>query len=254
LERLGHELVRETGLILILDYDGTLTPIVPSPQEANLSPSVRDTLRRLAENPRVRLAILSGRTLRDIRARVGLKKVVYGGCHGLEIRGAGVRFKYPLANTKLRQLSRASGVLASGLERFPGALLERKGLTVSLHYRRVPPGQQRALLDFAAGVARQAPGLMSLPGKNVLELLPRVRWGKGEAVLWIRRRLAQALRSRPTITVYAGDDATDATAFAALEGRGVTVRVGGHRDRADHAVENVRAIHALLRWLARTIG
>lgn len=245
---------RGAGLILILDYDGTLAPIVPSPQKATLSPSARETLRRLAENPRARLAILSGRSLRDIRARVRLRNVVYGGCHGLEIGGAGVRFKHPMASAKLRELSGASRVLARRLERFPGAFLEHKGLTVSLHYRRVPPGRQASLLDFAAGVARRAPGLTIVPGKNVLELLPRVRWRKGEAALWIRSRLARTLGSRPTLTVYAGDDITDETAFAALKGRGVTVRVGAHRGRADYAVENVRAIQALLRWLARGLG
>jgi trehalose-phosphatase len=95
---------------------------------------------------------------------------------------------------------------------------------------------------------------MILPGKNVLEFLPRVNWGKGEAVLWIRRRLARTLRSRRIVTLYAGDDATDEAAFATLQGRGVTIRVGAHRGRADYAVKNVREIHALLRWIARATG
>ena len=81
-----------------------------------------------------------------------------------------------------------------------------------------------------------------------------MNWGKGEAVLWIKKRLARTLRPRPALTVYTGDDITDEAAFAALEGHGVTVRVGAHRGRADYAVKNVKAVHALLRWLARGLS
>lgn len=98
------------------------------------------------------------------------------------------------------------------------------------------------------------PGLTILHGKNVLELLPRVNWGKGRAVLWIARRLASIRHRRRAVILYAGDDATDEAAFAALKGRGVTIRVGAGRGRADYAVASVRGIHALLRWIARTIG
>ena len=70
------------GLLLILDYDGTLTPIVPWPDAAVLAASVRGTLSRLTASGRARVAILSGRALADLRARVRLANVVYGGCHG----------------------------------------------------------------------------------------------------------------------------------------------------------------------------
>jgi trehalose 6-phosphate phosphatase len=95
---------------------------------------------------------------------------------------------------------------------------------------------------------------MILPGKNVIEFLPRVHWGKGQAVLWISRRLAPTPRAGRPVVLYAGDDATDEAAFAALKGRGITVRVGAERGGADYAVKNVGSIHALLRWIERAIG
>src|SRR5439155_232429 len=82
LDRLDRELGEGAGLVVILDYDGTLTPLVSSPGAAVLAPSVRATLARLAGSRRARLAILSGRGLADLRARVALNGVVYGGCHG----------------------------------------------------------------------------------------------------------------------------------------------------------------------------
>ena len=254
MERLGRELAAGGGLVLILDYDGTLTPIVSSPQAAHLALTHRETLRSLAENPGARLAILSGRSLPDIKARVGLGNVVYGGCHGLEIEGAGVRFRHPRARARSSRVGAAARLLARQLHRFPGAFLERKGVTVSLHYRGVSWQRRAGLLNLAAQVERRVPGLTILRGKNVLEFFPRVRWGKGKAALWISSRLTRKLRPRRVLTLYAGDDATDEAAFAALKGRGVTVRVGAGRGRADYAVKNVKAMYALLRWIGQAIG
>jgi len=254
LQRLRRGSARGGGLVLILDYDGTLTPIVSSPEAATLAPSPRETLRRLAAHPRVRLAILSGRSLADIKARVGLGNVVYGGCHGLEIEGAGVGFRHPQAGARVSLVRTAARLLARRLDRVPGAFLERKGLTVSLHYRRVARGRRDDLLRLAARVERQVPGLKILPGKDVVEFIPQVGWGKGQAASWIARRLARTLRPRHAVILYAGDDATDEAAFAALKGRGMTIRVGARRGGAAYAVRGVREIHALLRWIARTIG
>lgn len=185
---------------------------------------------------------------------MGLENVVYGGCHGLEIEAAGVRFRHPKAPPGAARVKAATLILARELRRFPGAFLELKGLTVAVHYRKVPRRRHAELLDLGTRVERKVRGLTSLTGKNVLEFLPRVRWGKGQAALWIARRSAAALRPRRAVILYAGDDATDEAAFAALKGRGVTVRVGGRRGLADYAVENVRGLHALLRWLLRAIG
>ncbi len=97
-DRLDRELGDGASLVAILDYDGTLTPLVASPGAATLAPSVRGTLARLAGCERTRLAILSGRGLADLRARVALEDVVYGGCHGLEIAGRDLHFRHPRAH------------------------------------------------------------------------------------------------------------------------------------------------------------
>ena len=185
---------------------------------------------------------------------MALRNVVYGGCHGLEIEGAGLRFKHPGARawrTRIRGMTR---LLSRQLERVPGAVLEPKGLAVSVHYRKVPPGRRRELGTLRERVEREAPGLLVLHGKNVLEFLPGLEWRKGQAALWIARRLVRTLRPGRALVLYAGDDATDADAFAALRGHGVTVRVGARRGRADYAVKNVRGLQALLRGIERAIS
>src|SRR5207249_10535375 len=99
LDRRGAGVGEGAGLIAIFDYDGTLTPLVATPEAAVLAPSVRATLGRLAGSERARLAILSGRGLSDLKARVALDGVVYGGCHGLEIAGRHPRLRHPRARS-----------------------------------------------------------------------------------------------------------------------------------------------------------
>ncbi len=236
----------------IFDYDGTLTPIIASPEAATLAPSIRATLARLASRERTRLAILSGRALGDVRTRVGLDDVVYGGCHGLEIEGGALRFRHP--HVRPSRLVAVRRRLAAGAAAIPGAHVEFKGLAVSLHYRRVAPSRRAAVRALAAGIARRTPGLTIIPGREVFDFIPRVRWNKGDAGRWIVRHARPTLPPGRPVVLYAGDDATDEAAFRALRGRGVTVRVGGGPSAAEYAVRSVAEVHALLRWLVLALG
>ena len=248
LARLERELACGAGLVAILDYDGTLTPIVPSPQTAILAPSVRTTLERLAASDRARLAILSGRALADVRARVALDDVIYGGCHGLEIRGGGLAFRHPRVRTA--SLVRARRTLVAAAEAIPGSRVEFKGLAVSLHYRHVAPAWRRAVRELVTRVLRGVPGLTLIPGREVFDFVPRVRWGKGEAACWIAYRARRTLPRGGSVVLYAGDDATDEAAFAALKGRALTVRVGNGPSAANYRVRDVREMQVVLRRLA----
>jgi len=238
--------------VAILDYDGTLTPIVTFPRAAVLAPSVRRTLARLAASERVRLAILSGRALRDVRARVRLDDVIYGGCHGLEIEGSGLRFRHPRASAA--RVVAARRALAAGAASIPGAHVEFKGLAVSFHYRRVAPSRHAEARALAAHVAQRMPDLRMIPGRAVFDFVPRVRWSKGAAARWIIDGVGRSLGPGAPVIVYAGDDTTDETAFTALRRRGLTVRVGRRAREAEYAVSGVRQMHALLRWIDRALG
>jgi trehalose-phosphatase len=197
------------------------------------------------------VAVLSGRALADLRARVGLAGLVYGGCHGLEIAGPGVRFRHP--GIRAARVTAARRLLLRRAARVPGAALEWKGLALALHDRRVPPARRAGVRALVADVACRFPDLAVIPGNRVYEFVPRVGWDKGAAARWIVRRLGPALGARPAV-LYAGDDTTDEAAFRALRGRGVTVRIGGGPSAAEYTVRGVAEVHALLRRLARAIG
>ncbi len=227
----------ERHLLLTTDFDGTLSNLAPTPDEAELSGEVQTALRTLAAHPRVTLAIVSGRRIEDVRARTGDIASFVGGLHGLEIVGPAGGFLHPA-------LGRVAPVVADiyrnatrALAWCRDAVLEDKTYALTLHVRRVPDEEAaQALGQFVALAqpALDADLLRVLPGAQVLELLPAVDWHKGKAVDWIR----SAVDVGPTAgvgVVYLGDDRTDEDAFATLGGRGVSIGVG---DRPhDHLIQ-----------------
>src|SRR5512138_3067733 len=120
-------------LILFLDFDGTLTPIVSRPSQAKLSRPVRETLRKLAY--RLPVIVISGRAPKDLRRRVGVEEVCYVGHHGLSCLEAGGKVTWlttPPRRTLVRRWLHAMRIAAEGIE---GAFVEDKGMTVALHDR-----------------------------------------------------------------------------------------------------------------------
>lgn len=241
-----------TRILLVLDFDGTLTPIVRRPDAARLHPAVRQTLRRLAADRRVRLAIVSGRSLADLRRRVGLPGIVYGGCHGLELRGPALRYTHPAARSARARLRAAGARLAAGLGGYPGARLEPKRCALAVHYRGVPPPAARRLRRLVERLAHEA-RLGILPGKRVWDLVPPGHAGKAAALRRLLREFRAPAGARRVLTLYAGDDTTDADVFRTLGRRILGVQVGGRRGLAAYRLPGVPALHTLLRRVADVV-
>ncbi|HWP36485.1 MAG TPA: bifunctional alpha,alpha-trehalose-phosphate synthase (UDP-forming)/trehalose-phosphatase [Gemmatimonadales bacterium] len=222
--RLAPWLVQRPVLALFLDYDGTLTPIVDRPEDAVLAPEAREILAQADRAGHVETVVVSGRSLEDIRARVGLPELTYVGNHGLEIEGPGIAFRHPDAMRYEDVVARA----AEALEALPvrGGRVERKGLTLSWHVRDIPPRERPLAEQSAAAVLRRA-GLVVTTGIDVIEGRPPIDWHKGSAVLHVlvhRHGPAWPTRVR---ALYVGDDRTDEDAFRSLRGLGRSIRVGG---------------------------
>jgi trehalose 6-phosphate phosphatase len=244
-----QSLLREyRRVLLFLDFDGTLTPIVDFPDQAVMLPRTRVTLRRLRDSGTFSITIVSGRALNDIRERVGMAGLTYAGNHGLEIWGEGLNFVEPEAVQRIKVLGELSRRLRERLRHIPGVEVENKVLTASVHFRRAERGSLdeirkavHAELAFSENIFRVTRGL------QVIEVRPRVDWNKGTAVRWIQ----QASASADTLSVYVGDDATDEDAFAALP-EGVTVRVGhAKRTAAGYYLDDQKAVTHFLAWLGQ---
>ena len=239
---------RSRHILLFLDYDGTLTPIAPSPEQATLPASTRSLLRTLSCHSRMTVALISGRALDELRRLVGLRKPIYVGNHGLEVWRRGRRTSVVVSGRFRKAVAGIRPRLASLAADSPGAILEDKRLSLSLHYRMVPQDQ---VAHLKAAFRREvlplvhAAELTVLHGKKVIEVRPRVNWTKGHAALWLVTRM----RRRSLLPIYIGDDRTDEDAFAALKG-GITIRVGAdRRSKARFYVRDIQEALAFLQWV-----
>ncbi len=233
-------------VLLGLDYDGTLTPIVEDPSQARLGPETREVLRALAARPNISVAILSGRTLDDLRTLVGLDGLIYAGNHGMDISGPGLRFVEAAAVAELDYLEPLAQTLACQLQPFPGAFVENKSLTISVHFRRVAPHQRDHLQGVVDNTLAEAKHHFCLTqGHKVWEIRPQVDWDKGQALRWIKDQLGY----REALVFYLGDDETDEDAFDALPGE-VTIKVGDPMDTcARFQVASPDDVREFLHWL-----
>jgi trehalose-phosphatase len=245
------------SVLLMVDYDGTLTPIVSEPSEAWLADGVKRDLRVLARSPRCRVAVISGRDLEDLRARATVGDVVYvvyAGCHGLEIVGPGFTFCHPDAEAQRPALLEVSRLLSERASDIEGMWVERKRLGVAVHYRHVRPESLPAVEALLAQVIQQEGARLKIfHGTKVIEVLPQVSWHKGACALWVRDWARRTLPA-PLLTLYLGDDWTDEQAFEALAGVAITVRVGAEptTSRAAYRLTSVAAVHRLLATIAAT--
>jgi trehalose 6-phosphate phosphatase len=123
--------------LLLFDYDGTLTPIVARPEDAVLDAGVRDLLAALAAQDRYIVGMVSGRGLEDLEERAAVPGLIYAGNHGLEICGPDLEFVHPGVAASSRTLDEAFGLLTASVARFPGARVEHKGASLTVHFRAV---------------------------------------------------------------------------------------------------------------------
>src|ERR671911_1562667 len=244
------------SVALLTDIDGTLAPIVPTPDLSEVSEEIRDSLRRLSRKCLL-VAAISGRKTEDALGLLGLEEVIYFGNHGFEILRDGEVEVIPEALPylerveELEQLAREE--LAPG-----GSFVEEKGVTASVHYRNVPREIGERSVEFVKSEGERL-GLRITVGRGVVEARPPIRADKGTAV----RTLVEEYR--PEKAMFMGDDTTDLDAFRELEklreeGKlqeilriGVASEEGPPEieTEADIVVVGVEGVTALLRQLVR---
>jgi trehalose-phosphatase len=223
---------RAKHILLFSDYDGTLTPIVESPELAHISESTRELLRALVDQHRITLGIISGRALADLRNMVAVNGAVYAGNHGFEIEGPGLSFVNPLAEEIQPFLRAISQILTLTLKTTRGVFIENKGLTLSVHFRQMANENIRSLKIIFQRLIKEAQvsGKFRItPGKKVFELRPAVDWNKGDAIKLLAEKYGQFNgKTNETLPIYLGDDLTDEDGFAAIGkyGNGIAVYVG----------------------------
>ena len=238
-------------VLLLFDYDGTLAPIVERPEAAAMPPRVRELLAGLSSSDKYLTGIVTGRSLRDVSARVGLTGLLYAGNHGLEIRGPGLDFVHEAAAGLALVQEPIAEALRKETSEIPGVIVEPKGLSLSMHYRMTPaPLVKRAENAFASAVAPfVTSGTVKVTsGKQVLEVRPNVEWDKGKAIAKLQETYPEA-----SLTLFFGDDVTDEDGFRVVQGTGgIAVLVGPARQPtvALHRVDSPEGVQEFLELLS----
>ncbi|GAB3613731.1 trehalose-phosphatase [Humibacter ginsengisoli] len=232
-------------LLVALDFDGTVSPLVDNPRDSRVLPAARAALNQLERMPDTWIAFVSGRPLAGLaRVTEADDEALLIASHGVEVRLTGGAVDVGLTEEESARLE----ALAAELERIvnvtPGSKLERKPVGLGLHTRGVPAEQARAA-DRASREAASSlgGGFLERAGKDILEFAVRDAT-KGDGVQRLREHVGA------TAVLYAGDDVTDEDAFAALHRGDVGVKVGPGETKAGHRVSDPDAVAALLARLA----
>jgi trehalose-phosphatase len=244
--RIRQRMVLAKRVTLLSDFDGTLVPLQRRPGDAQMPSSLRRLFRRLVRGG-IKVGIISGRAVQDVRNKVGIDGIWYAGSHGYFLtdpRGRPLCLLPPEISSQMKRVSRLLQWrfrCASGLE------VEPKDGTVAVHYRRATRGERMWAYEVLREVLAGQKHLRVMQGKKVWEVLPQGEVDKWKAVQVILNR--EHFAWGKDLLVYLGDDVTDEVVFCKM--RGLSVSVGeALRTAADFYLES----HLEVREFLRRIG
>ncbi|XP_058085703.1 probable trehalose-phosphate phosphatase H [Magnolia sinica] len=215
-------------IVMFLDYDGTLSPIVDDPDSAFMSSEMRVAVRNVARY--FPTAIVSGRRRDKVYSFVRLSELYYAGSHGMDIKGPvnGPKYKkikgskailFQPASEFLPMIDEVYKALLEKTKSTPGAKVENNKFCLSVHFRCVEEKRWSALAEQVRSVLKEYPKLRLTQGRKVLEIRPTIKWDKGKALEFLLESLGFA-NCNDVLPVYIGDDRTDEDAFKVLRDRG----------------------------------
>lgn len=246
-------------ILMFLDYDGTLSPIVNDPEQAFMSEAMRTTVRKLARY--FPTAIVSGRCRDKVYNFVRLGELYYAGSHGMDIKGPSKGSKHKKgtqavlfqpASEFLPMIDEVYQQLLEIIKSTPGAMVENNKFCVSVHFRCVDEKKWTELAKQVGSVLEGYPSLRLTQGRKVLEIRPTIKWDKGKALEFLLESLGYANCS-DVFPVYIGDDRTDEDAFKVLrqrgQGFGILVSKAPKDTNASYSLQEPSEVMAFLRRL-----
>ncbi|CAI0546682.1 unnamed protein product [Linum tenue] len=222
-------------IVVFLDYDGTLSPIVDDPNSAFMSDEMRAAVREVAKC--FPTAIISGRSREKVKEFVQLSNVYYAGSHGMDIMAPprpvkscegntptvvmdkkGTEVLFQPAKSFLPAIQKILTELEEETAKIKGAMVEDNRFCVSVHFRHVKDEvKHHHLLVKKLSVQKQNSSLINSKAQ-VMEIRPTIEWDKGHAVEYFLETLG--LSNSDVLPVYIGEDRTDEDAFKVIQRRG----------------------------------
>lgn len=213
-------------IVMFLDYDGTLSPIVQDPDRAFISNEMREAVKNVAKY--FPTAIVSGRCRAKLYKFLRLPELYYAGSHGMDIKGPENGHKHRNGNQTvlcqpakefLPMIAEVYKILLEKTKSTPGAKVENNMFCLSVHFRCVDEKRWSELAEQVKTVVNEYPNLKLTQGRKVLEIRPTIKWDKGKALEFLLESLGYE-NSHDVLPVYIGDDRTDEDAFKVLQARG----------------------------------
>lgn len=232
---------KKRDVFLFLDFDGTLARIVGHPKDAVIRPDAKEWLKKVLKKNNIKVAIVTGRSLSDIRRRVGLHGSYYVANHGMEVFYKN-RFLLKKGHQFKKPLKIFGDEIITSLAHIHGIVIEEKGLSVAVHFRRVERkyrGFIKSIVHEIAAPIVKKHNLQITKGKMLLELRPVSVWNKGKAVEWLWKKIAPE-----SFPIYIGDDMTDEDAFLAIKPYGFGIRIG--KKKHSHAKYYINSIRTFI--------
>ncbi|KAH6760173.1 Haloacid dehalogenase-like hydrolase superfamily protein [Perilla frutescens var. hirtella] len=244
-------------IVMFLDYDGTLSPIVEDPDRAFMSDAMRATVRKLARY--FPTAIVSGRCRDKVYSFVRLAELYYAGSHGMDIKGPSKGYNkdaesvlFQPASEFLPMIDEVYKALMEVTKSTPGAIVENNKFCVSVHFRCVDEKKWIELAKQVGSVLERYPSLRLSQGRKVFEIRPTIKWDKGKALEFLLESLGYA-NNADVFPVYIGDDRTDEDAFKVLrergQGFGILVSKIPKDTNASYSLQEPSEVMAFLRRL-----
>lgn len=235
-------IARTDILLVALDFDGTLAPLVDDPADARALPRAQDAVLALLEVPRTRVALISGRAMGSLMQVSQLPEaVLLSGSHGVELR-LDAEVIVDLSADELRRRGRLKSALEAVAARHDRVWVEEKPAGFAMHTRLASAATADAAVRDARDAVTGIDGITSRPGSNVLEFSVR-RTTKGDAVQRLREH------SGATAVFFAGDDVTDEDAFAALGPGDLGLKCGDGSTAAAFSVAGAAEVAEVLHRL-----
>jgi trehalose-phosphatase len=251
MKKILKRLERERDIILFLDYDGTIVPIVKRPELAKLHPMRRKLLERISR--KIPVAIVSGRSLYDLEKLVKVKGIYLIGNHGLEILFKRGIWVHPYAIRMKKYIGKTLKRIEDRLKNIRGVIVENKGLSGSIHYRLLNPDKKGTLKSIIEEEISKSKGKLKMKkGKKVFEIRLNLNWNKGDG---LKKLLSLLNLKSEALKIYIGDDETDEDAFRVFERGDLTILVGKKRSSfAKFRLKNVREVWIFLKELLKKMG
>ncbi|KAL5230166.1 hypothetical protein ABZP36_028942 [Zizania latifolia] len=248
-------------IVMFLDYDGTLSPIVDDPDAAFMSDTMRRAVRRVAKH--FPTAIVSGRCRDKVFEFVKLAELYYAGSHGMDIKGPTKASRHNEAKAKgvlfqpaskfLPMIEQVHDSLIEKTKCIPGSKVENNKFCVSVHFRCVDEKSWSTLAEIVKGELKEYPKLKLTQGRKVLEIRPTIKWDKGKALEFLLESLGFA-DCTDVLPVYIGDDRTDEDAFKVLQKRGQGVGIVVSKYPKDtHASYSLQEPAEVMEFLLRLV-